>query len=167
MKSPDRWHCPKGGKYQYYSRFDAENNMVEQYKIHRDIKRVPCGAYLCPNCYYWHLTSRYDNRTKHCKTQFINLDAQWEAKARRKARSLAAKKYSEERSELRKQGLLPPKEKRKLKPVTLSRAEQQKAFALLKQPKWKRWLHATKNWFQTKTRQTFTPDPSKGKKETR
>lgn len=165
MKRPDRNHCPNGGKFQYFSRFDAEQNMVEHYKKYRDLKRVPCGAYLCPKCHYWHLTSDYDNRTPHCRTQFVNLDAHWEAKARKRARGLAAKKLSEERAGLRKQGLLPPKKKPTLKAVTLSYAEQQKAFALLRQPKWKRWLHATKNWFQTKTEKAFKKNFSKGQEE--
>lgn len=137
--------CKVQKKIQYTSRRDAELNMLRIYKETGAPWRVPLGAYLCPCCYYWHLTSEYDNRTPWCRGGFHNLDEQWKNKARRKEKA----KVLRLRSEWRKNNLMPaaaPKPK-KLKVVILSRDKQQVAFARLHNKPANRWLRI-KDWLR-------------------
>lgn len=132
--------CKVQKKIQYTSRRDAELNMLRIYKETASLQRVPLGAYLCPCCFYWHLTSEYDNRTPWCKAGFHNLNEHWKSKKNRKEKS----KFKEE---WRKNNLVPtvlPKQKR-LKSVILSRDKQLSAFTKLHNKPAGRWLRV-KDW---------------------
>ena len=117
--------CKVTGKIKYRTHKDAEDAMFLLYKRS---KHECFGSYTCPNCNWWHLTSKYDNRTPYALDMFSTLP---------KPRY---KKAKQRRGHTQPQVSTVKKKKEKFVPVYLPRDEYLRAIRQLHNKPASLWL---------------------------
>jgi len=83
--------CKTQKKRQYHNKYLAENAMLDFYK---EKGAEAFGSYQCPFCFYWHITSEYDNRSRQAKHRF-RCYLEHEAAERRKTKKKAREKNNQ------------------------------------------------------------------------